>query len=476
MSARGFSAAAGQQASSGRQSVVVVGGGLAGITAALDCARSGADVTLLESRGRLGGAAYSFAQGELTVDNGQHVFLRCCTAYRTLLEQLEATDLVTLQPRLELAVLGPDGRQGWLRRSRLPAPLHLAGSLVRYPYLNVRERFAVAMAIQRLRSVDPEDPGNDKSSFGEWLRNHGQDGQAIAMLWELIARPTLNLTVEDASLAQAAQVFRLGLLEDKAAGDIGWAVAPLSEIHDRAARQALERAGVRVRLRATVKAINVTSIGLGVEASDDYAADVDAVVLAVPPNSAARLLPPQAGLEHDFASRLGRSAIVNLHVVYDRRVLDHAFAASVGTPVQWVFDRTSSSGLKTGQYLAVSLSAADDELAATNNELRERYLPALSELLPATRSATVEQFFVTREHSATFRASPNARTWRPVARTGVPGLTLAGAWTDTGWPATMEGAVRSGHTAASEAIRQMAGARNAPPQEMESVGVRTSAR
>lgn len=174
-------------------------------------------------------------------------------------------------------------------------------------------------------------------------------------------------------------------------------------------------------------------------------------------------MPPRAGIGHDFASRLGRSAIVNLHVVYDRRVLEHAFAATVGTPVQWVFDRTASSGLGTGQYLAVSLSAADNELAATNADLRARYLPALAELLPAARSANVERFFVTREHSATFRASPNARTWRPVARTELPGLTLAGAWTDTGWPATMEGAVRSGHAAASEVIDAMARGRTASP-------------
>ena len=493
MSASGFRPAAGigsrpltpDLASCAGARVVVVGGGLAGITAALDCARSGAEVTLLEARGRLGGAAYSFVRDELTVDNGQHVFLRCCDAYRTLLEQLEATDLVTLQPRLELAVLAPDGRRGWLRRSGLPAPLHLAGSLARYPFLSIRARFAVARAMLALRSIDPDDPRNDEHSFGDWLREHAQEESAIMAVWELMARPTLNLTVADASLAQAAQVFRLGLLEDAAAGDIGWAIAPLSEIHDLAARRALDRAGVQVRLRSTVKAIAPAPSGLSVEAGDGFRALVDAVVLAVPPTSAERLLPPQAGVPREFASRLGRSAIVNLHVVYDRPVLEHAFAAGVGTPVQWVFDRTSNSGLDHGQYLAVSLSAADDELAATNSELRARYLPALAELLPAARSATVERFFVTREHSATFRASPNARSWRPAARTELPGLVLAGAFTDTGWPATMEGAVRSGHTAASEAIgaiARRAGARHAAAREgehtgeMEYVGVMRSAR
>jgi squalene-associated FAD-dependent desaturase len=442
--------------------VVVIGGGLAGISAALDCARGGADVTLLEARGRLGGAAYSFERGELSVDNGQHVFLRCCTAYRGLLEDLDALELVTVQPRLAVAVLGPGARRGWLRRSNLPAPLHLAGSLLRYPFLGVRARLAVARAMQRLRQVDFEDRRNDERSFGDWLRQNGQGVEAIEAIWELIARPTLNLTVANASLAQAAQVFRLGLLQDAADGDIGWAVRPLSEIHDRAARRALERAGVDVRLRSAVGSIVPSTEGLQIAASDGFAASAGAVVLAVPPARAAELLPPASGLDEQFAPRLGRSAIINLHIVYDRRVMDLPFAACVGSPVQWVFDRTASSGLKSGQYLAVSLSAADAELSATTEGLRGRYLPALADLLPAAGAAHVEEFFVTRDHSATFRAAPGARAWRPQARTELPGLVLAGAWTDTGWPATMEGAVRSGHTAAAVALETVGQFGSAP--------------
>lgn len=453
-------------------SVVVIGGGLAGITAALDCARDGAEVTLLEGRGRLGGAAYSFTRGALTVDNGQHVFLRCCTAYRELLTELGASGKVALQPRLEVPVLAPGGRLGWLRRRNLPAPLHLAGSLLRYPYLSVRERVALAWAMQRLRAVDVDDPVNDAVSFGEWLRRHRQSRRAVESIWELIVRPTVNLTVESASLAQAAQVFQVGLLGDADAGDIGWATVPLGEIHDTCGRAALERAGVSVRLRSTAQAIRRSTpvggsdgVGVGagdglrVDASDGFSATVDAVVLATPPAQTARLLPAQPGLASDWPARLGASPIVNLHVVYDRRVLEHPFAASVGSPVQWVFDRTASSAVAHGQYLAVSLSAADDELHASAEDLRARYLPALSALLPAAQRAEVREFFVTREHAATFRAAPGARSWRPGANTDIPGLVLAGAWTDTGWPATMEGAVRSGHVAARAALAMIASLR-----------------
>jgi uncharacterized protein with NAD-binding domain and iron-sulfur cluster len=187
--------------------------------------------------------------------------------------------------------------------------------------------------------------------------------------------------------------------------------------------------------------------GFQLEASAMATKHADVVIVAVPHDRAARLLPIDSRL-----ARLGSSPIVNLHLVYDRRVLDLPFAAGVNSPVQYVFDRTASSGLTRGQYLAVSLSAAEAECTMTAAELRERFVSALAELLPAARSARVEEFFVTREHAATFRAAPGARALRPRSRTRWPGLLLAGSWTDTGWPATMEGAVRSGQAAAREAL------------------------
>jgi squalene-associated FAD-dependent desaturase len=432
--------------------VVIVGGGLAGISAALECRRGGAAVTLLESRGRLGGAAYSFTRDGIRADNGQHVFLRCCTAYRQLLEDIDATQLVTLQDRLSIPVLAPGGRASRLGRSGLPAPLHLAATLARYPFLSLAERVGAARAMLALRQVDLDDPAADERSFGDWLREHHQGEAAIEALWGLIVRPTLNLDPEAASLAQAAQVFQVGLLSEAEAGDIGYAQAPLSEIHDVAARRALVNCGVDVRLRHGATSISRVVDGFCIEISGAPRVAADVVILAVPPDRAARLLPPEAGLEAGRLNRLGRSPIVNLHVVYDRRVMEVPFAAGVRTPVQFVFDRTRSAGIGSGQYLVVSLSAADAELETTAEELRARYLPALAQLFPAAANASVTSFFVTREHSATFRAAPGARGLRPGPRTGLPGLVLAGSWTDTGWPATMEGAVRSGQTAAREAL------------------------
>ncbi|WP_321167675.1 hydroxysqualene dehydroxylase HpnE [Baekduia soli] len=432
--------------------IAVVGGGLAGITAALDCAATGAAVTLAEVRPRLGGAAYSYTRGDLRLDNGQHVFLRCCNAYRALLGRLGREDDVVLQPRLDLPILAPGRRPVRLRRSGLPAPLQLAGALARYGLLSRADRLGVVRAMLALRAVDTDDRRVDARSFGDWLREHRQSPEAIERVWRLIATPTLNLEPDDASLAQAAYVFQRALLQDAGAGDIGWSRVPLSDLHDGPARRALAAAGVDVRLRARVD--GVARAGEGGFALSGLGAPLraDAVVLAVPPERAGPLLVEGALPDPGAPARLGRSPIVNLHLVYDRRVLDEPMAVAVDAPVSWMFDRTDGSGLERGQLVSLSLSAADDLADTPAEQLRDRAVGALRDLLPAAAGAQVQAFHVTREHAATFRVAPGARALRPPARTAVDGFVLAGGWTDTGWPATMESAVLSGHAAAAEAI------------------------
>ncbi|GAA5115476.1 hydroxysqualene dehydroxylase HpnE [Pseudonocardia adelaidensis] len=447
--------------------VAVVGGGLAGITAALDCAEAGCAVTLFEARPRLGGLTHSFRRGRLEVDNGQHVFLRCCTAYRALLERLGTADRAVLQPRLAVPVRIPgEPRTALLRRGDLPAPLHLAGTLARYRPLRWTERARAAVAAMALRRVDPADPRTDERSFGAWLREHGQGERAVAALWDLIGVATLNARADDAGLAGAATVFRRGLLEDRAAGDVGWSTVPLGALHGEPALARLAAAGADVRTGAAVRAVERAGDAWHVR-TDGAEVACDAVVLAVPPVVAERLLPPGAlDAAPGWAARLGTSPIVNVHVVLDRRVLDEPFVAGVGTPLQWVFDRTGQSGLDDGQYLAASISAADGLVDMPTPALRERLLPELAALLPATRAARVVDFFVTRERHATFRQRPGSERLRPGTATRAPRLFLAGAWTATGWPATMEGAVRSG-TAAAAAVLGSTAAPRVPAGERE---------
>ena len=260
----------------------------------------------------------------------------------------------------------------------------------------------------------------------------------------------LNLPAAEASLALGAFVFQEGLLKDAAAGDIGLHVAPLQQIIGDPAARALTTAGVTVHTRWSAQ--RVTTIGgrFAVVGADSWLG-ADAVIVAVPHDRAAEILPPAALRGAAWPGALHSSPIVNVHVVYDRRVLPHRFAAGVATPVQYVFDRTPA-GWGQRQYIAVSLSGAREEMGMGTATIRERYLAALAELLPAAASARVEHFSVTKEHAATFRAVPGTAALRPPAATALPGLALAGAWTATGWPATLEGASRSGHAAAAAVL------------------------
>jgi squalene-associated FAD-dependent desaturase len=428
-------------------SVAVVGGGLAGLAAAIECAQSGASVTLYEARPRLGGETFSFERNGLWLDNGQHVALRCCSAYLAFLRRIGVGHLLSLQSSLRVPVLREGEPAALLARAPLPAPLHLAPALLRYRPLRVRERIGVIGAARALQALDPDDAALDEQTFGSWLAAHGQSENAIEALWNLIALPTLNLPAAEASLAAGVKVFRTGVLDSASGSDIGIPSVCFRELHDLPARRTLEQAGGRVLASTPVRRVSA-GLELSLEAGD---VEADAVILAVPHEAAAGLAPPGV-LDTAALAGLGSSPIVNLHVHYDRRVLAEPLAAALGSPLQWIFDRTGPSGARDGQLLAVSLSHAVDEIGASVSALAQVYLPALERLLPGARGATVLDFAVTHSPRATFRVAPGTRRLRPQSATALPGLYLAGSWTDTGWPATMEGAVRSGLTAARAAL------------------------
>ena len=483
--------------------VVVIGGGLAGISAAIRLREAGVAVTLLEARGWLGGATCSFTRGDLTIDNGQHIFLRCCTAYQDLLARLGVTGSVSMQDRFDVTVLSPHG-QARLRRSNLPGLLQFAGALAGYPLLSLAERLKVGRAVLAMRMADEASPALDQIALGDWLTARWQGDHARRVLWDLFTVSSLNVAGDQASTALAATVIKTALLGGRGAADIGISAVPLGELHGSAAERLLARLGAEVRLGTKAVAIETAGrggrfmvrmassadgterrLGAARGAADgtapDGAADgaladgaladgaladgalagrglaADGIVLAVPAWVAAKLAPAELAVAAGQWPQLGISPIVNVHVIYDRRVTRLPFAAAVDSPVQWVFDKTAAAGLSRGQYLAVSLSAADGYVDVPAARLQEQFVPALSGLFPAAADATVVDCFVTRERRATFRQVPGSAALRPGAATAVPGLVLAGAWTDTGWPDTMEGAVRSGESAAQHIIGEIGG-------------------
>jgi squalene-associated FAD-dependent desaturase len=347
--------------------------------------------------------------------------------------------------------------------------------------LSVRERARVGRAALGFWRADPASPDLDRHRLGDWLAARGQGERARRRLWDLFVVSTLNIAGDEASVPLAATVVKTGLLGARDAADIGIAAVPLGDLHGTAAAAMLTKLGVTVRLGAKAEAIERLPgggfrIGLARERAGDAGEDTvrddgvdsepdspggpslsaDGVVLAVPVERAARLAATAGLAESSGWLALGYSPIINVHVLYDREVTKLPFAAAVDSPVQWVFDKTQQAGLRDGQYLAVSLSAADEYVDMSVAALRELFLPALEQLFPAAATAGITDFFVTRERRATFRQVPGSGALRPGAATSVPGLALAGAWTDTGWPDTMEGAVRSGHNAAQDLTSQLA--------------------
>jgi hydroxysqualene dehydroxylase len=444
---------------------VVVGGGLAGISAALTLGDAGVAVTLLERRPHLGGLTTSIERDGYSFDNGQHVFLGCCSAYRALITRLSVGDDVFLQSRLAMPVLTPHGDWGVIRRSNLPAPFHLAASLARYRLLSLRERLALFRALIPLARVRLGDPALDSINFGTWLRSRGQSDRAIVRLWNLIIQPTMNVSVDDASLALAAQVFQVGFLRTNDGGDVGWSTVPLLQLHGDAALRALGEANVDVRLNAAAQHVVTLDDGtLRIDVGDEQM-KADAAIVATPARAAAAL----GVMDATLADELKSSPIVNIQFVFDRKVMDLDIAACVDSPIEFIFDRSDAAGTQSGQCLVISLSAASSYMATGSSELIPFFRTALEELFPSARDANVLSAVVTREAAATFRASPGVEGLRAQIRSTTPRVFLAGSWCDTGWPATMEGAVRSGSEAASNVLSLFSGTISNPPLNRESV-------
>ena len=437
--------------------VGIIGAGLAGLSAGLELADRGHEVELLERRPWAGGATYSFRDEETAdeVDNGQHVFMQCTTAYIDFLERIGTLALTHRQQRLHVPVFDEDGRRSDLRAANLPFGLHLAPALLRYRHLTWRQKAQIARAFLGLRLLrEGERARLDDLTFEEWLRARGQSPDTIREFWDFLVIPTLNCRADQASAKQALFVIEEGFQRSPAAAAIGVAAVGLSKLHVEPAVRAIEARGGTITTRAPVERIEVedgrvTSLVMGGGEHRSFGAYVSALA----PWRLLPLLPEHVRGEGAFAA-LGHfepASILNLHLWFDRPVADFAFAAFVRSEVQWVFNRSRAGGEDEtrGQHLVVSISAPGDLFALGKEELRARLLPQLHRALPASHEATLTHHAVVKEPEATFVPAPGLR--RPGPHTPLANLYLAGAYTDTGWPATMESAVRSGLAAAAAA-------------------------
>ncbi|MEW4570271.1 hydroxysqualene dehydroxylase HpnE [Tautonia sp. JC769] len=435
--------------------VVIVGGGLAGLAAASALVRRGLDITLLESRPRLGGRASSFVDPSTTeqVDNCQHVSMACCTNLADFCKRVGTADLFRRVP--EVVFLDEEGRTSPLRAGLLPAPLHLTESFLRARYLTFPEKLRVGFGMACLRLARRDRPGE---SFESWLRRHGQTDRTIERFWGTVLVSALNERLDRMDVGHARKVFLDGFLRNRTGFQMEIPTVPLGELYGLRLQQWLDAEGVSIRLKTGVRSLTFDDDGVasGVTLRSGEHLPADFVVLAVPYDRVRGLIPDESSARIpglDGVSRMESSPITGVHFWFDRPVcppeLEHV--VTVGRLIQWVFNHSAIQGRASedgGQYLQLVISAAYDLLPLDKVAIRDAVLADLASIWPAAREATLTRWWAVTEHGATFSVRPGIESLRPPQRTPVDGLFLAGDWTDTAWPATMEGAVRSGYLAA----------------------------
>ncbi len=431
--------------------VLIIGGGLAGLAAATALAPRGFRVTLLEARGRLGGRAGSFqdATSGRLVDACQHVSMGCCTNLAHFCRTLGIDHFLRPQPCLYF--LTPERRLSRFRADPWPAPLHLLRSFATAHYLSAGEKLRVAYGLLCLKRA----PADADPPFLEWLQNHYQTQRTIDRFWGLVLTSALNETPDRIGLRYARKVFVDAFLGHPRGFEVELPSVPLGRLYGPELQAWLENRHVELRLHEGAKGFEVADgrvEGLTLRQGETLRADW--YISAVPYDRLLDLLPAElVERERYFRDlrKLESSPITSVHVWFDRPVLRLPHAVLVDCVGQWVFNRGETAPGE--HYVQVVVSAARQFRGLGHEEVQKRILAELGELFPAARAAEVKRARVVTEHAATFSVVPGVDRWRPAQRSPLENLFVAGDWTATGWPATMEGAVRSGYLAAEALLR-----------------------
>lgn len=447
------------------ETVNVIGGGLAGLSAALALAEAGVRVRLFEKRPYFGGRATSYALPDGShIDNCQHVTLGCCTNLADFYRRVRAESKIRHYDRLFFADRA--GRVSSIYSAFLPPPFHMTLSFLRFRALAYRDKQAIARGLLLIARSggSPADAGG--ATMLDWLRRNGQTEEAITRFWRVVLVSALDEELDRTDARYGIDVFWKAFLASRRGYVLGIPSVPLGDLYA-GCRIAIEREGGEVRSRAAVRGIRVAEGKFhSLQLDDGAEVRADACICAVPHDSFLGLLPPEI-LQRDASlaniSRLRTSPITGVHLWFDRTVLDKPFLTLLDHTVQWIFNKSllySSAAApekSAGQYLQLVISASYDLIPRSRQEIIDLCIKELHEVLPLAREAKLEKATVVKEVNATFSPEPGSDAFRPPQQTSIPGLFLAGDWTRTGWPATMEGAVRSGYLAA-EALLNSAGA------------------
>ncbi|MGC2417384.1 MAG: hydroxysqualene dehydroxylase HpnE [Candidatus Acidiferrales bacterium] len=445
------------------QSVLVIGGGLAGLACAVALAESGVKVRLFEKRPHLGGRATSYTLPDGSeVDNCQHVTLGCCTNLADFYRRAGADGKIRFYDRLYFADRA--GRRSTIAASMLPPPLHMAPSFVGFGALGLGDKIGIAKALMAIARAGGKPPDIDGLTMLDWLHRMRQTPDAIERFWRVVLVSALDEELSRMDARYGIDVFWKAFLGSRGGYRLGIPSVPLAELYEGCC-DAIVRKGGEVRLRCGAREIHMRENSFaGVTLEDGAEISADACVAAVPHDVLLGLLPaamgeeggPLAGLRH-----LRTSPITGVHLWFDRVVMKEPFLALLDNTTQWIFNKsllyaqTNGDAPAAGQYLQLVISASYDLVPRSRQDIIDLCRRELEEVLPATREAKLEKATVIKEVHATFSPEPGVDQWRPAQKTAIEGLFLAGDWTRTGWPATMEGAVRSGYLAAEETLTSL---------------------
>jgi squalene-associated FAD-dependent desaturase len=451
------------------QNVIVIGGGLAGLSAGISLAEVGWRVRLFEQRPFLGGRATSYVlpDGE-HVDNCQHVTFGCCTNLDDLYRRLGVDSKINYFDRLVLR--DPQGRQGDLHAGIFPAPLHLTESFLTFAPLSLKDKISIGRAmfkIYRLHGRYPEQNADAALSMLDWLKQQKQTPRAIERFWRVVLVSALSEELDRIDVKYGMDVFWKSVLMNRTGYRMGVPSVELGVLYE-ACKVAIEKAGGEINLRRPLRGLRFDGNTLAAAVFDDGKEETaDAFVLALPHNTLDELLPESIKAASPALQNLGEikdAPITGVHLWFDREVMTEPFLTLLDTTTQWVFNKTAlygsqsgsqnGAGKQAGQYLQLVISASYDLLQKPRQEIIDLCLKEVRQAIPGAREAKLVKATVIKEATATFSPQPGVDRWRPKQETTVQGMFVAGDWTATGWPATMEGAVRSGYLAAEAVLRK----------------------
>jgi squalene-associated FAD-dependent desaturase len=468
--------------SSAQPTVAIAGGGLAGLAAACALADSGFRVTLFERRPYLGGRASSYEHpgtGEV-VDNCQHVLFRVCTNLVEFYRRIGVEDKIRWFD--EMTFIEPGGRTSVMHASPLPAPLHTAPSFLRFPFLSTKDKLVISRALAKLALTAQPETGR---SFLDWCNQQGQTQNAIERFWKPILVSALSEDLDLISISAAAQVVRESM-KSPAARHMGVPSIPLTDLYNRAGDYIRARGG-QIRFRTSLETFSPDSSQVRIQVSDksnndksnndkrkndksenDYSFDY--LVLALPFDALDRVLPqtPEAAPLRAQLTHFESSPITGIHLWFDRQITDLDHAVLLDRTIQWLFHksrllatRAGANAESSGSYVELVVSASKSLINKSRAEIVDLALKEVREFFPAARAANLVKSTVIKEVHATYSPRPGIDAYRPQQSTSWARVFLAGDWTATNWPATMEGAVRSGYLAA-EALARSAGVKHSP--------------